>query len=274
MEEASAAGLSISRIDPTRVTLHTHAPAPVFEDGVALPVPDIVIPRVGATLTAWGLALLRALRGAGAWAPASADAMAMAQDKLTSTIQFHAAGLPTIPTVALREPAHIDDALRGLSTGPNVIKRPTGTQGRGVMSAQSPSAARALLEGLLTEPVVTLVQPMVETEPVRDLRVLVLGGQAVSACWRRAAPGEFRSNVHLGGTTTEAPLERPIRELAEGAARAIGLSTCGVDLIETPRGLAVLEVNGSPGIEGMEKATGRNIAGEMISSMVSGWRTC
>ena len=142
------------------------------------------------------------------------------------------------------------------------------------MSSPNPASARALLEGLLVDQGITLAQPLVELAQPRDLRVLVIGGRAYGACWRQAAPGEFRSNVHLGGSTSRAELTPSISELAERAASAVGLPICGVDLIETPNGLAILEVNGSPGIEGMESATGFNIAGEMISSMVLQWRNC
>ena len=274
MEEARAAGLTVTRIDPTRVVLAVDSKAPLLEDGVPLPIPDIIVPRVGSTLTDWGLAILRALRGAGAWSPASATAMALAQDKLGSSLELHAARVPVLPTLALREAAHIDDALGHLDTERFVVKRPKGTQGRGVMSAPDPPSARALLEGLLVDQGITLTQPLVELTTTRDLRVLVIGGEAYTACWREAAPGEFRSNVHLGGVTSTAELDASTAKLAERAAEAIGLTTCGVDLIETPDGLVVLEVNGSPGIEGLETATGLNVAGEMISSMVLGWRSC
>jgi ribosomal protein S6--L-glutamate ligase len=274
MEEARRSGCAVTRIDPTRVTLSLHAREPIFEDGAALPVPDILIPRVGATLTEWGLALLRALRCAGSWSPASAEAMALAQDKLGASLELRACGVPVLPTVALREPAHIADALHQLETSSYVIKRPRGTQGRGVMSSPDISSARALLEGLLVDQGITLAQPLIAQTSPKDLRVLVIGGRAYAACWRHAAAGEFRSNVHLGGSTTQAELSAPIAKLAERAAAAVELPVCGVDLIETPNGLAVLEVNGSPGIEGMEAATDLNIAGEMISWMVLQWRNC
>jgi len=274
MEEARAKGLEATRIDPTRVFISVDADAPVLEDGRPLPIPDILIPRVGATLTEWGLTLLRAMRGAGAWSPATPAAMALAQDKIGSSIALRAAGLPVLPTVAVREPAHIDHALEELDSSGFVIKRPRGTQGRGVMSAPDRTGARALLEGLLVEASVTLAQPLIELESTRDLRVLVIGGRAYAACWRNAAPGEFRSNVHLGGQTEPAELDASTAELAERSASAIGLTTCGVDLIETTEGLRVLEVNGSPGIEGLETATGQNVAGAMISSMVVDWGSC
>ena len=121
-----------------------------------------------------------------------------------------------------------------------------------------------------------LVLPFAASQlpPVILARVLVIGGRAFAACWRNAASGEFRSNVHLGGHMTPAELDAPTAELAERAASVVGLSTCGVDLLETAGGLRVLEVNGSPGIEGLETATGRNVAGAMISSMVVDWGSC
>lgn len=274
LEAAEAAGLQAARIDPTRVTLAVGGGGPLLEDGAALPVPDIVIPRVGATLTGWGLALLRGLQAAGAWSPVLPEAMALAQDKLAASQVLRAAELPVLETVAVREAAHITDALSAVGDGPYVLKLPRGTQGKGVMGASDRAAARAILECLIGEGHTVLVQPWVAMERPRDLRVFVMGGRATAACWRHAAPGEFRCNVHLGGTTTPAELTPGIAQLAEGAAQAIGLPLCGVDLLERDGHFVVLEVNGSPGIEGLERASGCDLAGAMISWMEAEWRSC
>jgi ribosomal protein S6--L-glutamate ligase len=274
LEAAESAGLRAARIDPTRVTLAIGDNAPLWEDGSDLPVPDIIIPRVGAKLTTWGLALLRGLRAAGAWSPVSPDAVALAQDKLASSQALRAAGLPVLETVAVREETHIEAALGAIGQGPYVLKIPHGTQGKGVMGASDRPAARAILECLIGDGHTVLVQPWVTMDRPRDLRVFVLGGRAYAACWRHAAAGEFRCNVHLGGTTTPAELTSGIAELAEGAAQAIGLSLCGVDLLERDGRFVVLEINGSPGIEGLEEASGRDVACAMISSMEAEWRTC
>ena len=277
LEAARSLGHDAWQLDPIRVLIHAGGlaraggAAALSDDGVPVPLPDVVIPRVGSKLTAWGLNLLRALRAAGVHAPVHADALALAQDKLATTLRLAAAGLPTVPTVAVRERAHIRDALDAAPGPPWIIKLPRGTQGVGVTLARDRATARAILDALVGLERTALVQPAWGPSPARDLRVLVLGGRARAAAWRHAAPGEFRSNVHRGGRTEAVPLDAlpaGAARLAEEAAEAVDLPLCGVDLLErgaAPGGpLAVLEVNGSPGLAGIEAATGEDLARAMI----------
>ncbi len=272
IEVATARGLRPQLVDPVRVTLDaTNLAAPLQEDGGPLPRFDLALPRIGATLTEWSLALLEALVASGAHPLVPAHALRDAQDKLTTAVRLAAAGVPTVRTVALREPAHIDDALAAVGGAPVVIKLRHGTQGRHVMSAPTTAAARSVLGSLTSLGHACLIQPWLRAAPdgarPRDLRVLVVGGRAVAGCWREAPPDDFRSNVHQGAGVVAARLDDDSRSLAERAARAVDLPVCGVDLMPTTEhGLVVLEVNGSPGLEGIEAATGLDLAGMIVDS--------
>jgi len=269
LEAARALGHDAWQLDPIRVVVHAGGPsgAALSDDGAPVPLPDVVLPRVGSKLTAWGLNLLRTLRAAGVHAPVTAEALDLAHDKLATALRLAQAGVPTVPTVAVREPAHARDALEACPGPPWILKLPRGTQGVGVTRAPDRATARAILDALIGLGHTVLLQPALGPSPPRDLRVLVAGGRALAAVWRHAPPGEFRSNVHRGGRTEAAPLTPAITTLAQDAAAALRLSVCGVDLVEREDGsLTVLEVNGSPGLEGIERATRRDLATPLVEA--------
>ncbi|PIE17733.1 MAG: 30S ribosomal protein S6--L-glutamate ligase [Proteobacteria bacterium] len=264
LEAATLQSLSPTRVDPTRVLLRhggPGAPPVVTEDGRPLPVPEVILPRVGSRMTPWSLALMRTWMAAGARSPVKPGAIGRAMDKIAASQRLAARGLPVLPTVAIRERWHIEDALNATGGDQWVLKTRSGTQGRGVVLAPTRAAARSMLEVMIGHRHdIILVQPYVRMTRPRDLRVLVLGGEAVAACWRSAPAGEFRANVHRGGAVSEARLDDELAALAQAAAAAVEVPFCGVDLMETPEGWVVLEVNGSPGLEGIEAATGRDLA--------------
>lgn len=261
--------LRIGRIDPIRVVLHAQpGRPPLSEDGRPLAVPDLVVPRIGARLMEWSLALLRGLSGAGAWSPVTPEALRRAQDKLSATQLLAAAGLPVVPTVAVRESLHVDDALEAVGGPPVVLKLRIGSQGQHVVSAPDRESAASMLGSLTAMGGTVLVQPRVRVEPPEDRRILVVGGRATAAAVRRADAAEFRSNFHQGGRMEAVAPDAESAELAEASARALDLPLCGVDLLPTPDGPAIVEVNGSPGLEGIERATGRNLAREMLVWML------
>lgn len=265
MEACRAQGLPVTRIDPIAVTLEPGGrPTGLRAGGRVLEVPDLLIPRVGSRLTGWGMALVQDLVARGATSAADAAAIGQAQDKLGTTQRLSAAGIPTLPTIAVREPGHAVAALQAIGGVPVVVKGREGSQGEHVHLAREPGAARALIERLTAAGATVLIQPFVESAPARDLRVLVVGGVATAACWRHAATGEFRSNVHLGGRVEAAALTVAMRQLAEGSAHAMGLPLCGVDLLPHRGGFAVLEVNANPGLQGIEAASGRDLAAEIV----------
>ena len=266
MEAGRALGLDMTRVDPIRCVVRCQLGRSwLEEDGREIPLPHAVIPRVGARIAGWTLTMLRAWVTAGVRSHASPEALASALDKMATTQLLAAAGLPVVPTVAVREVYHVDQALAAVGGAPVVLKLPDGSQGQGVTVARTTDAARSSLGMLVGLGHTVLVQPLLgPAGAARDLRVLVIDGRAAAACWREAAPGEFRSNVHCGGRVTPARLDDEPAELAAAAAAAVRLPTCGVDLLPVRGGVAIIEVNGSPGLEGIEGATGRDLASEML----------
>jgi len=270
MTAGAALGLTMARVDPVRVLIELHPDRPrLTEDGAEVPLPDVVLPRIGSRLAKWSLGMLGAWMAAGAKSPVRPEAIARAADKLATTERLVLHGLPVLPTLAIRERYHIPHALDALGGDAWVIKRRKGTGGDGVALVHDRRSARSVLEALIRRGQTVLVQPFVALERARDLRVLVLGGEPVAAAWRHAAQDEFRANIHRGGRAAPAELGPEARDLAARAARAMELPFCGVDLIETPSGLVLLEVNGSPGLEGIEAATGRDLATPYIERWVA-----
>lgn len=279
LEAGARLGYAMSRVDPIRVVLAAR-PQPALMDGEReLPVPDVALPRIGTTLSAWGLALLEAWCIAGARSAQTPAAIRRAGDKLVATLRFAERGIPFVPTVACREPAHAAATLRMLTASTFegardtwVMKPVAGTGGDGVCIARGEASAHSVLAALTATHAVVLVQPFVPGTPARDLRVLVAGGEVLATCAREATHGDFRANVHQGGVARAvAPGALPSGavELALRAAEAIGLPFAGVDLIETPDGLAVLEVNASPGFRGIEEATGRDLATPFLQRFIA-----
>ncbi len=269
LEAGRGLGLDMRRIDPIRVLVHAGPGGPALtDDGQRVPVPEVVVPRVGSRLTEWSLAMLTALVDAGARCVVPAAAIRLAGDKLAATQRLAAAGLPTLATVAVREQAHIPYALEAVGGPPVVLKLIRGTQGTLVMTATDTAGALSTLGALVGLGHTVLVQRRVMMDRPRDLRVLMAGGEPLAACWRLAADGEFRANVHRGAAAAPATLTPELADLAARAAAAIGLPVCGVDLLPTDDGWVVLEVNGSPGLEGIERATGRDLATDVLRSMI------
>ncbi|MCC6624110.1 MAG: ATP-grasp domain-containing protein [Deltaproteobacteria bacterium] len=264
LEAGQRLGYDVRRLDPVRVVLVV-APRPtITEDGVEWPVPDVVVPRIGATLQTWSLALLEAWLQRGARSALSPEALVRASDKVLTALRLAEQGVPTVPTAAIREPFHVDHALDAVPhEGAWVFKTRLGTGGTGVALAPGRSSARSVLGALVIDRETVLVQPFLTTRPTRDLRVLVAGYEPLACAWRVAPDDDFRANVHRGATMRAvSPEDAPAGalDLAVAAARAAALPFAGIDLIETSNGLTVLEVNGSPGFQGIEEATGKDLA--------------
>lgn len=274
LEAGHHLGYQMSRVDPVRVVLAANRPGDglpaIYEDGLEVAVPDVCMPRIGAQLGPWSLAMLECWMIRGARCPVSPFAIARAADKVMTTLTLNARGVPTVPTLAVREAYHVDSALTLMPAESWVFKSRLGTGGAGVALVQGASSARSVLGALTANHETILVQPLVATTPTRDLRVLVAGYEPLCAYWREAQGDEFRSNVHRGGRTRRADdLPDGALELALRAARATGLPFAGVDLIEGPSGLAVLEVNASPGFQGAEEAVGRDLATPFLQRWVA-----
>ncbi len=224
-----------------------------------------VIPRIGASVTRYGSAVLRQFELMNSVTPNSSDAILRARDKLRchQLLAAEHIGLPT--TVFGDNPDDTGDLLSMLGAPPHVIKLNEGTQGAGVMLTEKLSASRGVIEALRGLYANFLVQEYIEEARGADVRCFVVGGRVVAAMKRQAPKGDFRSNLHRGGSAKGVRASAAEQDVAIRAARVLGLGVAGVDLIRSARGPLVLEVNSSPGLEGIEDATGVDVAGEIIS---------
>jgi ribosomal protein S6--L-glutamate ligase len=271
VEAARAAGHSVRVLDPLRcyMRIDDHGFAMRYK-GRAIDGYGAVIPRIGASITRYGCAVLRQFELMGSRTPNPAAAIARARDKLGchQLLAAHGIGLPA--TVFGDNPDDTADLLALLGPPPHVVKLNEGTQGAGVMLTEKLSASRGVVEALRGLYANFLVQEFVAEAEGADLRCFVVGDEVVAAMQRQAPAGDFRSNLHRGGTAVAIDTTPEERDVAVRAARAVGLGIAGVDLIRSRRGPLVLEVNASPGLEGIEDATGVDIAAKIIENAVSG----
>jgi ribosomal protein S6--L-glutamate ligase len=230
-----------------------------------LPPVDALIPRIGASVTAYGLAVVRQFEATGVLTTASSRAIARSRDKLQSMQLMSQAGLPIPQTAVLAHPDMLFAAVEAVGGLPVIMKLIQGTQGRGVILARYISTVSAVLEKVRQHEQQVLVQEFIGEANGSDVRIIVVGDRCVAAMERHAPIGEFRSNLHRGGTATAVTLDARMAQLAVQAAQVHGLEVAGVDLILSDRGPLVLEVNSSPGLEGIEQATGVDVAGAIVS---------
>ena len=225
---------------------------------------DAVVPRIGASITRYGTAVLRQFELMGSFTPNPSDAIARARDKLRSHQLLAAQGIDLPATVFGDNPDDTADLLSMLGPPPHVIKLNEGSQGSGVMMTEKLAASRGVIEALRGLYADFLVQEFVAEAAGADLRCFVVGGRVVASIRRQAAEGEFRANLHRGGSAEAVQASPAEQEMAVRAAGVLGLGVAGVDLLRSKRGPLVLEVNASPGLEGIETATGLDVAGEII----------
>lgn len=228
---------------------------------------DAVIPRIGASVTYYGLAVLRQFEMQGAAVLNGSGAIASARDKLHCHQVLAGAGVPMPDTAFSRRSASNCGAIKNVGEGPLVIKLLEGTQGKGVMLAGSREAAVSIIDAFQSLEEHILLQRFVAESAGRDVRAFVVGGQVVAMMERQAKPGEFRSNLHMGGHARRIPRSRAIERIALRATRALGLDVAGVDVLVGADGPLVIEVNPCPGLEGIERTSGVNVAGHMIDQL-------
>jgi ribosomal protein S6--L-glutamate ligase len=231
---------------------------------------DAVIPRIGASSTFYGTAVLRQLELMGVYTPNPSDAVLRARDKLRSLQLMARQGLDMPKTAVGDNPDDTADLLDMLGEPPHVIKLNEGTQGQGVVLAEKRAASQSVIEAFRGLYANFLVQEFVREANGKDLRCFVVGNRVVAAMQRSSAPGDFRANLHRGGTALAVDLSDEEREIALRAASVLGLNVAGVDLLRSARGPLLLEVNASPGLEGIEKSTGVDVADEIIRSCEEG----
>lgn len=225
---------------------------------------DAVIPRIGASVTFYGTAVVRQFEMMNVYCVNESVAISRSRDKLRS-LQLLSRKKIGIPATAFaHSPDDIDGLLREVGGAPCVIKLLEGTQGIGVVMAETKQAAQSVIQAFMGLKSNILVQEYIKEAGGADLRCFVVGGKVIAAMQRQAPEGEFRSNIHRGGSAQLAKLTAAERRTAVNAAKLMGLNVCGVDLLRAKRGPLVMEVNSSPGLEGIEKATQKDIAGLII----------
>ena len=229
--------------------------------GDALPQYDAVIPRIGASVTFYGTAVVRQFEMMGTYSINESVAISRSRDKLRSLQLLSRKGIGLPRTGFAHRPDNVDDLIKNVGGAPLVIKLLEGTQGIGVVLADTKKAAESIIEAFMGLNANILVQEFIKEAGGADIRCLVVGGKVVAAMKRQAAEGEFRSNLHRGGSAEIVRLSAAERRTAIDAAKAMGLNMCGVDILRSNNGPVVMEVNSSPGLEGIESATGKDVAG-------------
>jgi ribosomal protein S6--L-glutamate ligase len=263
-EEAEARGHEVHIINYAKCYLSIERSNPVIRyKGKDLSNFDAVIPRIAASLTMYGTSVVRQFETQGAFTTGSSIAIVRSRDKLRSTQLLARAGVGIPKTVFARETADLDDVIAQAGGAPLIIKVARGTHGNGVVLAETKKAAQAVMQAFYVEGVSFLVQEFVKESAGTDIRAVVVGGRVVASMQRQSLDDDFRSNIHQGGEGKAIKLTDDERKTALKAAKAIGLSVCGVDMMRSERGPLILEVNASPGFA-IEKVTGRNVAGKII----------
>lgn len=274
VEAAREQGHSVRVLDPLRCYMRIACDGfAMHYKGRPLAGYDAVIPRIGASVTRYGTAVLRQFELMGTSTPNPSDAILRARDKLRAHQLLAAQGIHMPLTVFGDNPDDTSDLLKLLGPAPHVIKLTESTQGAGVILAEKLSASRGVTEALRGLYANFLVQEFIAEAGGADVRCFVVGGKVVAAMRRQAPAGDFRSNLHRGGSAVGVRPSRAECEVALRATQVLGLGVAGVDLIRSDRGPLVLEVNASPGLEGIEAASGKDVAGEIVRFVARGRST-
>jgi ribosomal protein S6--L-glutamate ligase len=264
-EAAEQRGHELDIINTLRCYMNIASRRPeIYYNGEKLPHYDAVIPRIGASVTFYGLAVLRQFEMMGVYPLNESVAIGRSRDKLRSMQILARDGLGLPVTTFAHDPKQTEEVVNLAGGAPLVVKLLEGTQGIGVVLADTDRSAKSVIEAFRGANVNILVQEFIKEAGGSDIRVLVIGGKVVAAMKRTGAEGEFRSNLHRGGSAQTVKISPEERSTAVRAAKALGLNVCGVDLLRANHGAVIMEVNSSPGLEGVEKATGIDIAGRMI----------
>jgi ribosomal protein S6--L-glutamate ligase len=267
-EEAKKRGHQVKIIDTLRCYMNITTQNPyIHYKGKILDKFDAIIPRIGASITFYGAALVRQFEMMGVFVANNSISITRAQDKLRSLQILSRKGVGLPITGFAYSPDDIQDLISMVGGPPLVIKILEGTQGIGVVLAETQQAAISVIEAFLDLQAHIMVQEYIKEAKAADIRCFVVNGKVIAAMERQAKLGEFRSNIHRGGTTRLAKLTAEERETAVRAAKVIGLNIAGVDLLRSNRGPLVMEVNSSPGLEGIEKSTQKNVAEIIIKSI-------
>ena len=264
-EAAEARGHQVAVIDALRcyMTIASHKPA-IYYKGQNLTGFDAVIPRIGASITFYGTAVLRQFEMMGVFPVNESIAVVRARDKLRSLQLLARKGIGLPLTGFAHSPEDTEALVHQMGGSPVIIKLLEGTQGKGVMLAESLSAAESVVHTFAGLRVNVLVQEFIKEADNSDIRCFVVGGKVVASMKRQAKAGEFRSNLHCGGSGSAVKITSEERAVAVRAVQVLGLNVAGVDLLRSKQGPLVLEVNSSPGLKGIEEISGCDVADKII----------
>lgn len=245
------------------VAIASGDPIVVFEQEILKDL-DAIIPRIGASRTFYGTAVTRQFEEAGMYTLNPATGISRSRDKLRATQLLAGEGLPLPLTGFAHATMDTSGLIDSVGGAPLVVKLLSGTHGQGVILAETRKAAESVIGAFRELDANFLVQQFVKEADGKDIRAFVVGNKVVASMMRTAPPGEFRANMHLGGTAEEVHLTEEERSTAVRAAQVMKLRVAGVDMLRTPNGPLLLEVNSSPGLEGIETVTGKNVAASVI----------
>ncbi len=265
VEAAEQKGHDVQVIDVLRCYMNITSMRPsIHYRGEILSGFDAVIPRIGASVTFYGTAVVRQFEMMGVYPLNESVAITRSRDKLRSMQLLARKGIGLPVTGYAHNPDDIEDLIKQVGNAPLVIKLLEGTQGIGVVLAETKKAAESVIQAFMGLKANIMIQEFIKEAGGADMRCFIVGDKVVAAMKRQGPEGEFRSNLHRGGTASLVRLTPEERSTAVRAARSMGLNVCGVDLLRSNHGPVVMEVNSSPGLEGIERATEKDIAGMII----------
>jgi ribosomal protein S6--L-glutamate ligase len=270
IEEIEKAGHEALVVDHSLCDLIIEQEGPsIIYKGQRLEGVDAIIPRIGASVTFYGTAVVRQFELMGAFSAVTSQAIVRSRDKLRSLqiLSKNGLGMPKTAFTNFSKGGE-KQLIEQVSGAPVIIKLLEGTQGLGVVLAETKKAAQSVVEAFHGLKARIIVQEYIKEAKGADIRAFVVNGKVVGAMKRQGAEGEFRSNLHRGGVATVIKLSRAEKQAALNAAKALGLDVAGVDMLQSVRGPLILEVNSSPGLEGIEGATGVNVAAEIVKFVV------
>lgn len=260
-------GHEVIVIDPLKcnIVMENNHPQIYYGTKHKLDYVNAIIPRIGSTITFYGSAVIRQFEMLNIFSTVDSNALLRSRDKLRSMQLLSREGIDFPKTIYTNMHANVEEIIEAVGGVPLIVKSLEGTQGLGVMLLESKQAAVSVIEAFNSIKAETMVQEFIAEAKGADIRAFVVDGKVVGAMKRQGKAGEFRSNLHRGGTAEVVKLSRKERSYAVRAANAMGLSIAGVDMLQSKRGPLILEVNSSPGLEGIEAATGHDIALEIIN---------
>ena len=266
VDEGEKRGHDIEVIDPLKCDIIIEKEKPtIYYNDRYLDYVDAIIPRIGASVTFYGCAVVRQFEMMNVFTTVASDAILRSRDKLRSLQRLSKAGIGMPKTVFTNYSRDVQEVINHVGGVPVIIKLLEGTQGLGVVLAESKNAAESVLEAFNGLQARVIVQEYIKEAKGADIRALVVDGHVVGAMKRQGKEGEFRSNLHRGGAAEIIKLSEAELKVAMKAARALKLPVCGVDMLQSRRGPLLLEVNSTPGLEGIEAATEKNIAKSIIT---------